>query len=449
MKSITRTLTISLSGAATLIFLAALSFVIVIDMAFDSSEAPCQAAVAVLSRATFVEDGGGLGMRRTGDLDELKSDSPDLWYVISFDGLMSEYGRDRRPSLPFALPYTGPIGLSLLNASEPKSPFCLDVVPRGGSKLVMIVGGARVGFRQTVKSFILRNLFTIAMLAVAFASTVAAGACLSAFIVGRSIDRVTAAALSIDPTAPHSAISLDDAPAELKPLLNALNRAFGAIDDYVQKQRRFLGNAAHQLRTPLTLMRTKIEDLPEPARADLVRDVRRLSSLVAAMLDLARLRADAIVKQPIDLCSLTRDVLADMSPSALDAGIELSLEQEEQGLVVVLGVEAAIRSALANLVSNALIHAHGATRIVAEVGYGSLSITDDGQGICETPGRKLTEPFQTGRPAMESAGLGLSIVEEIMAAHGGTLVITSTFGQGTRVCLCFPEASRSHHQLGS
>jgi signal transduction histidine kinase len=50
---------------------------------------------------------------------------------------------------------------------------------------------------------------------------------------------------------------------------------------------------------------------------------------------------------------------------------------------------------------------------------------------------------------MESAGLGLSIVEEIMAAHGGTLVITSTSGEGTRVCLCFPEASRSHHQLGS
>jgi signal transduction histidine kinase len=449
MKSITRTLTISLSGAATLIFLAALLFVVAIDMTVGSSGAPCQAAAAVLSRASIVNPGEGLSVRSTHDFSELKVDSPDLWYVISFDGLTTEFGRDSRPPLPFTLPYTGPVGLSLLNAGDQKSPFCLDVVARDASKLVIIVGGVRASFRQTAKSFILRNLFTIAMLAVAFAATVAAGASLSAFIVGRSIDRVTAAALAIDPAAPHSAISLDDAPTELKPLLNALNGAFGAIDNYVQKQRRFLGNAAHQLRTPLTLMRAKIEDLPEPARTGLVSDVRRLSSLVAAMLDLARLQGDAIEKLPIDLFSLTQDVLADMSPSALDAGIELSLEQQEQGLVVVRGVEAAIRSALANLVSNALIHAHGATRIVAEVGYGSLSITDDGQGMSQPPGRKLTEPFQTGSPAMESAGLGLSIVEEIMAAHGGTLIVISTPGQGTTVCLRFPEASQSQHPHSS
>jgi signal transduction histidine kinase len=449
MKSITRTLTISLSGAAMLIFLAALLFVIAIDRAVDSSEVPCQAAAAVLSRAAIVNAREGLSVRPTGDFDELRSDSPDLWYVISFDGLITEYGRDRRPALPFALPYTGPVGLSLLNASDQKSPFCLDVVSRGASKLVMIVGGARVGFRQTVKSFILRNLFTIAMLAAAFAATVAAGACLSAFIVGRSIDRVTAAALAIDPAAAHSAISLDDSPTELKPLLNALNGAFGAIDSYVQKQRRFLGNAAHQLRTPLTMMRAKIEDLPEPARTDLVRDVRRLSSLVSAMLDLARLQGNAIERRPIDLGSLAQDVLADMSPSALNAGIELSLEQAEPGLVVVQGVEAAIRSALANLVSNALIHAHGATRIVADVGSSYVSITDDGAGISETAERKVTEPFQTGSPTMESAGLGLSIVAEIMAAHGGTLDIMSTPGRGTMVCLRFPEASHRQHPLHS
>jgi signal transduction histidine kinase len=137
---------------------------------------------------------------------------------------------------------------------------------------------------------------------------------------------------------------------------------------------------------------------------------------------------------------VTRDVLADFSPSALDAGIEISLEQVEEGIVVVHGVEAAVRSALANLVGNALIHAHGAGRIVAHLRRGSVSISDDGAGIAPCSEGKLIEPFQTGNSTKEGAGLGLSIVQEIMAAHGGALIITSTLGRGTTATLRFPEA---------
>src|SRR5260370_6545816 len=125
------------------------------------------------------------------------------------------------------------------------------------------------------------------------------------------------------------------------------------------------------------------------------------------MLDLARLQNHAIEKRPIDLTALTRDVLADFSPSALDAGIELSLEQASQGIVIVHGVEAAIRSALANLLGNALIHAHGAGRVVANLSCGSVSVSDDGAGISASFDR--VEPFQTGNTAREGAGLGLSI----------------------------------------
>jgi signal transduction histidine kinase len=159
------------------------------------------------------------------------------------------------------------------------------------------------------------------------------------------------------------------------------------------------------------------------------------------MLDLARLQNRAIEKRPIDLAVVTRDVLADFSPSALDAGIELSLEQVEEGTVVVHGVEAAVRSALANLVGNALVHAHGAGRIVANLDRGSVSICDDGAGISRNSER--IELFQTDNTSKEGAGLGLSIVQEIMAAHGGTLIITSTPGRGTTATLRFPEASEA------
>jgi signal transduction histidine kinase len=442
MTSITRTLTLSLSVAAAAIFLVLLGTVIWLDVTREREQTFCQAAAAILSRATVVDPGRGLTIRSIHSIEELKSTSPDLWYVVSYDGLMAEFGRELRPALPFSLPYTGPIGFSVLNTLDQKSSFCLAVVRRGTSELVMMIGGAQVGFDQIARSFVVRNFFSVFLLAMAFASTVAAGAFLSARFVARSIERVTRLALAIEPTAPQASISLDEVPVELKPLARALNRAFHEINVYIQGQRRFLGNAAHQLRTPLTLLRAKIEDVDEPGlKGELVRDVRRLSSLVSAMLDLARLQNRAIEKRPIDLAVVTRDVLADFSPSALDAGIELSLEQVEEGTVVVHGVEAAVRSALANLVGNALVHAHGAGRIVANLDRGSVSICDDGAGISRNSER--IELFQTDNTSQEGSGLGLSIVQEIMAAHGGTLIITSTPGRGTTATLRFPEASEA------
>ena len=443
MTSITRTLALSLGLTATAIFLVTLGIVIWLDLAREREQTYCQVASAILNRATVVDPGRDLTINSSSSIEALRSNSPNLWYVVSYDKLMNEFGREHRPALPFPLPYTGPIGFSVLNTLDQKSSFCLAVVRRGASELVMMIGGAQVGFDQIARSFVLRNLFSVLLLAIAFASTVAAGAFLSARFVARSIERVTKLALAIEPRAPQASISLDEVPVELKPLVSALNRAFHEINTYIQRQRRFLGNAAHQLRTPLTLLRSKIEDVNQPAlKVELVRDVRRLSSLVSAMLDLARLQNHAIEKRPIDLAVVTRDVLADFSPSALDAGIELSLEQVEEGTVVVHGVEAAVRSALANLVGNALVHAHGAGRVVANLNRGSVSICDDGAGI--SPSSERIEPFQTGDSSKQGYGLGLSIVQEIMAAHGGTLIITSTPGRGTTACLRFPEASREH-----
>jgi signal transduction histidine kinase len=449
MTSITRTLTLSLGVAAAAIFLVTLGIVIWLDLAHEREHSFCQAAAAVLDHAAVVDPGRALTIRSTNGIDELKSNSPDLWYVVSYDHLISEFARERRPALPFSLPYTGPIGFSVLNALDQKSDFCLAVVPRGASELVMMIGGAQVRLDQIAKAFVSRNLVSVSLMALALASTAAIGATLSARFVARSIERVTRLALAIEPTAPQGSISLDKVPVELKPLVQALNRAFGEIDAYIQRQRRFLGNAAHQLRTPLTLLRTKIEDVTDPAlKVELVRDVRRLTSLVSAMLDLARLQNHSIEKRPIDLAVVTRDVLADFGPSALDAGIELSLEQVEQGTVVVHGVEAAVRSALANLVGNALVHAHGAGRVVASLSRGNVSISDDGAGISTCSEGKLIEPFQTSDTAREGAGLGLSIVQEIMAAHGGALIITSTPGLGTTASLRFREASKATQGQG-
>jgi signal transduction histidine kinase len=450
VKSIARTFALSLGIIAAAIFLLMLGIVIWRYQNRGREFTSCRVAAAILDRATVIDQGPALTIRSTDALDDLKANSPNLWYVVSYGDLTREFGRERRPALPFAFPYTGPVGFSVFNTLDQKSTFCLAVIGRGPLQLAMMIGDPQTRFGQVVTMFVSRNIFSISLLALAFATTVALGAMLAERFVGRSIRRVAKLAAAIDPAAPQGSISLSEVPQELKPLVEALNRAFGEIDAYIKMQRRFLGNAAHQLRTPLTLLRAKIEDVPEPVlKAELVRDVRRLTSLVAAMLDLARLQNHAIGKGPIDLAAVTLEVLADFGPSALDAGIELSLEEAEQGPFVVDGVEAAVRSALANLVGNALIHAHGARRITARLARRSISIHDDGAGLSHGSAPALVEPFQAGDVTTGGAGLGLSIAREIMVAHGGELIFASSRGDGTTACLSFPEAVAGPCQTGA
>lgn len=441
MTSITRTLTLSLSVAAIAIFLALLAIVVWLAINREPSSQLCEAATEILTRAAMVDAGGHLAVRPTDDLKEFEADSPSLWYTVSHAGRIVEFAPERRPGLPFALDHTGPIGRSLVDTLDQNSSFCVEIEQREASKLVVMVGGASLSFAQFAKSFILRNRSPVLALAVAFAAIVAAGAILSASFVARSIERVTKLALAIEPSAPQASIPLDQIPSELVALVNALNRAFEEIAAYMNRQRRFM-YAAHELRTPLTLLRAKIEDVPDAAlKTELVRDIRRLTSLVSAMLDLARLQNQAIDKRPIDLSAMTREVLADFGPSALDAGIELSLEQDRQGPIMVKAVEAAVRSALANLVGNALTHARGATRIVADLKQGSVAISDNGIGFPPGQGSNLVEPFQKGESSSQGAGLGLSIVREIMVAHSGSVSVASTPGHGTVACLRFAEAA--------
>jgi signal transduction histidine kinase len=218
-----------------------------------------------------------------------------------------------------------------------------------------------------------------------------------------------------------------------------LNGAFDEIATFIERQRRFLGNAAHELRTPLAILRAKLEDVTDSKlKAALVLDTRRLTSLVSAMLDLARLKDSGLQKFPVDLEEITRDVLADYSPLALDQDMDLSLVSDGKGPIVVVGAEAAIRSAIANLVGNALVHAYGAKTIVATLDRtGAVSICDDGTPFSQNQRQAPTGPPEGETANTSGTGLGLSIVREIMTAHDGMLTITSTPRGGTNARLVF------------
>jgi signal transduction histidine kinase len=160
------------------------------------------------------------------------------------------------------------------------------------------------------------------------------------------------------------------------------------------------------------------------------------------MLDLSRLKGAELQRKPVDLVDLTRDVLADYSPLALDQGMDLSLISDCDSPIMVLGSKEAIRSAIANLVGNALVHAYGARVIVAQLHQeGAISICDDGQAVSHSQSYGPLKPLTRAALKHSGTGLGLSIVREIMGAHQGRLDITTTPGGGTTVRLIFNRES--------
>lgn len=439
MRSITRALAVSLGLAGVAVFLISIVIVISFEILLEPTNQSCLTAMAVLERAIAVDKTGVLHLRSTEDLANFQSSKHDLWYAVSRNGQTVEYGREWRPSFLLLSSTLGEAGTADAGATGQNGVLCLKAISKSGSQVVLMSNSGISSGGEIAAAFIQRNFYEIVWIGFAFVLIVLAGILFSARFVSNSIERVTKFATEIAPSAAGVPTSLVEVPIELEPLVTALITALKEIDAYVQAQRRFLSNVAHQLRTPLTMLRMKLEDVGEPAlRAELIQELRHLTSLVSAMLDLARMQNNAIEKKPFDLLALARKVVVDFGPSALDVGIEFVLENDGSPMTPICGVEVAIQSALSNVVSNALIHAKKARRIVVDVSSTCVSVSDDGEGIPAGVQTKILEPFQICRSGNSGVGIGLSIVREIMVAHGGTLHIASCPGKGTTVSLYFP-----------
>ena len=141
MTSITRTLALSLSLTATAIFLVTLGIVIWFDLAREREQTYCQTAAAILNHATVVDPGNGLIIRSLG-LEKLRSHSPRLWYVVSYDNLVSEFGQDRRRSVTCNLKSDG--GKALLRRMIGKADVLIENM---GEDLIVLRVNYRLGAR--------------------------------------------------------------------------------------------------------------------------------------------------------------------------------------------------------------------------------------------------------------------------------------------------------------
>jgi len=216
------------------------------------------------------------------------------------------------------------------------------------------------------------------------------------------------------------------APREILPLVTAMNTAIDRLETALMQQQRFTAYAAHALRTPLSVLRARIDGLHDPEQiARLAADVDRMARVVNQLLGIARLQARQVsLDESINLTALVRDVLATIAPVALATDKDVALAAPEAP-VMVYGNANALEEALTNLIDNALAHTPPGRTV--EVGLSNdalIEVRDHGPGVRESIKARLFEPFwRADDSKTRGAGLGLAIVSEIAALHEGTVTV--------------------------
>lgn len=231
-------------------------------------------------------------------------------------------------------------------------------------------------------------------------------------------------------------------PGEVQPLVAAFNAALDRLDQGFMMQRRFTANAAHQLRTPLAILRARLDGMGAgPDTAALKRDCDRITRVVSQLLAIARLDAHEIeIGETVELCALARETVSALAPLAIAEGRSLSLDAGTAPIAV-RGNSAALDDALGNLIENALRFAPpgGAVEVAVRPGA-ALAVLDRGPGIKPEERARVFEPFWRGSdPRGPGSGLGLAIVAEIAAAHGGRVLALDRQGGGTEFRIELPQ----------
>lgn len=248
-----------------------------------------------------------------------------------------------------------------------------------------------------------------------------------------------------DPLPP---IELTSAPQEVHSLASTINRLLETVAHGQQKEKRFLNDAAHQLRTPLAGLIGQTElalhESHEPQVRERLQKVlaaaNRSAHLVHQLLQLARSESN-VPMQPLNLPQLACEVARDWTAKALAAGIDLGYEGEEN--LSVQGHPLLLREALNNLIDNALHYAGQGATVTVRVyitapGMTALVVEDDGPGVPAAHLGDLFARFWRGSDKAGGCGLGLSIVEEIALRHGGGTLAEASGIRGLRVGMRLP-----------
>ena len=254
-------------------------------------------------------------------------------------------------------------------------------------------------------------------------------------------------------------LQLSAAPRELWSLAAAINTLLAAVQNTVATQKRFIGDAAHQLRTPLAGLKSQteiaLESTTDPAlRARLQRvhdSATRSAHLVNQLLTLARAEPESVMsqdRQRFDLHRMAQKLTAEWVPRALRARMDLGMDETANEPVWVQGNELLIREALTNLIDNALHYAGAGSQITVHVSadpnparpMACLRVSDTGPGLPAQDRERVFERFVRATDMGNGCGLGLAIVKEIVERHDGRVTLTEAQPHGLCVRIELPLA---------
>ena len=256
----------------------------------------------------------------------------------------------------------------------------------------------------------------------------------------RPLREASEIAEGIGPAHPGVRLPTDEIPREVRPLVSAVNQGLDRLEEGFKAQRDFTADAAHELRTPLSILRTRIDMLEDAGMRQALRhNVEGMAHIVGQLLDIAEL--DALVIDPeetADLQSVAAGIAEFVAPLALAQGKDIALLGASEP-VWVKGNPEMLGRAIRNLAENAINHTvAGSTVEFVVENDGTVSVLDRGPGIGDDERNLIFRRFwRRDRRKQGSTGLGLSIVQRIAELHSASISVENRRPNGARFSLKF------------
>jgi len=428
---------------ATLLVLALMGTLWMMGHLVDEPDA---GTVEILGNALARTSAGQLVVNETPQLRELRGDVQGLWFVIR-----DTRGEQlRQGAIPAELARVSDVLSSVdwarlgwhLGKNRPTIRMDRVKTPAGDVQILAGYGGGRLPLRKFAAN--LGRLFGFVVFPYLAVTTLVTFVAAS-IVVRRSLAglaEVAAQAGRINFERHGTRLPAQNVPVEVSPLVTAVNDALKRLDEGYERHKRFLADAAHELRTPIAILQTRAESLSKgPERTRLLEDIARLATLAEQLLDLQRLneRAEAFIRT--DIVALGRRVAAELAPLAIAAGYAIDFVPEVAQLELNCD-PSALERAVANLVQNAIEHGGRQGTITVKVTRpGILEVSDQGAGVPPAHQARIFEPFYRAQPSPRGAGLGLHLVQEIVRRHGGQLTVQNRPSGGACFRITLPAAS--------
>jgi signal transduction histidine kinase len=273
------------------------------------------------------------------------------------------------------------------------------------------------------------------------------------FVAGRvlrPLDRIAAAAAGIDASTLTRRVALDGPDHELKRLGGAIDGMLARLDSAFALQRRYVADAAHELRNPLAVIRTNLDVAlaGETARPDVLRShagvalraTDRMAGVVSDLLAVSRLEAPGSRNRKVDLAEVAAEAGDELDALAAERG--LRIERRLAPGLQVAGDRDAFKRAFANLLDNAVrLAPEGSCIELAGVranGWIEISVTDEGPGLDPEDQQRVFERFWRGDRSRPGSGLGLALVKQVAESHGGRARVSSSPAGGSIFAIAVP-----------